>query len=352
MVTGDHPHTAVAIGREIGLFAGAEPVVVTGDQLRRMSDAQLWAALEAPDILFARVGADQKLRVVATLQRHGAVVAATGDGVNDAPALRAADIGIAMGVTGTDVARQAADMVLLDDNFASIVQAVKEGRAVYDNVRKFLTYILTSNVPEVVPYLAFAFFNAPLALTILQILAVDLGTDMVPALGLGAETAEHDVMDRPPRPRSQRVLTPALLTRAYVFLGAFEALAGMSTFFFVLPRAGYASATTACLGAIVATQIVNVHVCRSAHTSALVSARRWNALIVGGIAIELVLMFLITYTSPGQAIFATGPIGIDAWLFMVPFALAMLGADELRKWIVRAVERRRQRTGIPSLAAT
>jgi magnesium-transporting ATPase (P-type) len=352
MVTGDHPHTAVAVGREIGLFSAADPFVVPGDQLLRMSDAQLWAALEAPDVLFARVAADQKLRIVATLQRHGAVVAATGDGVNDAPALRAADIGIAMGVTGTDVAREAGDMVLLDDNFASIVRAVEEGRAVYDNVRKFLTYILTSNVPELVPYIAFAFFNTPLALTILQILAVDLGTDMVPALGLGAEKAEQDVMDRPPRARSQRVLTPALLARAYVFLGAFEALAGMCTFFFVLPRAGYASATTACLAAIVVTQIVNVHLCRSARASALLSARRWNPLIIAGIAIELVLVILIAYTPVGQAIFATGPIGVDAWLFMVPFALAMLGAEELRKWIVRAAERRRQRTGLPSLAAT
>ena len=190
MVTGDHPQTAVAIGREIGLFPETDPLVVTGDQVRRMTDAQMWAALEAPHVLFARVAADQKLRIVTTLQRHRAIVAATGDGVNDAPALRAADIGVAMGVAGTDVARQAADMVLLDDNFASIVSAVEEGRAVYDNIRKFLTYILTSNVPELVPYLAFAFFKIPLALTIVQILAVDLGTDMVPALGLGTEKAE------------------------------------------------------------------------------------------------------------------------------------------------------------------
>jgi magnesium-transporting ATPase (P-type) len=340
MVTGDHPHTAMAIGREIGLFSAPDPVVVTGDQLRQMSDAQLWATLDAPDILFARVGADQKLRIVTRLQQHGAIVAATGDGVNDAPALRAADIGIAMGVTGTDVARQAADMVLLDDNFASIVYAVEEGRAVYDNIRKFLTYILTSNVPELVPYLAFAFFHMPLALTILQILAVDLGTDMVPALGLGAEEAEAGVMERPPRRKDQRVLTPALLARAYVFLGAFEALAAMSAFLFVLPRAGYASATTACLGAIIVTQLVNVHLCRSAHGSVFTTMRQWNPLIVGGMGIEVVLMLLITYTPAGHALFATAPIRVDAWLFMSFFAVAMLIAEELRKLSVRMLSRR------------
>ena len=342
MVTGDHPHTAVAIGREIGLFPGGDPLVVTGDQLRRMSDAQLWAALEAPDVLFARVGADQKLRIVSTLQQHRAIVAATGDGVNDAPALRAADIGIAMGVTGTDVARQAADMVLLDDNFANIVHAIEEGRAVYENVRKFLTYILTSNVPELVPYLAFAFFKVPLALTILQVLAVDLGTDMVPALGLGAEKAEHGVMHRPPRPRGERVLTPALLARAYLWLGVFEALAAMSAFFFVLPRAGYASATTACLGAIVVTQLVNVHLCRSGRSSVFTSAREWNALIVGGMAVEVGQMLVIAYTPAGNVVFGTAPISVGIWLFMLPFAAVMLGAEELRKWAVRAARRRSQ----------
>ncbi|MBI2992803.1 MAG: cation-transporting P-type ATPase [Gammaproteobacteria bacterium] len=337
MVTGDHPQTAVAIGREIGLLSGSDPLVVTGDQVRRMSDAQMWAALEAPEVLFARVGADQKLRIVTTLQRHHSIVAATGDGVNDAPALRAADIGIAMGVSGTDVARQAADMVLLDDNFASIVRAVEEGRAVYDNIRKFLTYILTSNVPELVPYLAFAFFNVPLALTILQILAVDLGTDMVPALGLGAEKAEPGVMDRPPRPRDNRVLTPALLARAYLFLGGFEAVAAMAAFFFVLPGEGYVAATAACLGAIVVMQMVNVHLCRSDRESVFKSARRWNALIMAGMAIEVVLMLLIVYTPAGNTVFGTAPISAHAWLFMLPFAATMLVAEELRKGVVRAV---------------
>ena len=338
MLTGDHPQTAVAIGRQIGLFGGtAGPHVVTGDQIRRMSDAQMWAALESPDVLFARVAADQKLRIVTTLQRHRAVVAATGDGVNDAPALRAADVGIAMGVTGTDVARQAADMVLLDDNFASIVSAVEEGRAVYDNIRKFLTYILTSNVPELVPYLAFAFLGMPLALTILQILAVDLGTDLVPALGLGVERPEPGVMARPPRSRDDRVITPSLLARAYLWLGAFEALAAMAAFQFVGVRAGYIEATTACLGAIVLMQMVNVHLCRSDRDSALTTARRPNRLIAAGIVLEGVLMALIAYTPFGNAAFSTAPIGVHAWLFMLPFAAAMLAGEELRKGLVRCL---------------
>jgi magnesium-transporting ATPase (P-type) len=206
---------------------------------------------------------------------------------------------------------------------------------VYANIRKFLTYILTSNVPELVPYLASAFFKMPLALTILQILAVDLGTDMVPALGLGAEKAEPGVMERPPRSRDDGVLTPALLARAYLFLGGFEALAAMAAFVFVLPRAGYILATTACLGAIVAMQIVNVHLCRSTLESVFTSARRWNALIMAGIATEIVLMLVIAYTPVGNAAFSTAPIDARAWLFMVPFAAAMLAAEELRKWIVR-----------------
>ena len=335
MVTGDHPQTAVAIGREIGLLSTDHPLVVTGDQVHRMSDAQMWAALESPEVLFARVGADQKLRIVTALQRHNAIVAATGDGANDAPALRAADIGIAMGLTGTDVARQSADMVLLDDNFASIVSAIEEGRTVYDNIRKFLTYILASNVPELVPYLAFAFFKVPLALTILQILAVDLGTDMVPALGLGAEPADPAVMERPPRSRRDRVLTPGVLARAYLFLGGLEAVAAMSTFFFVLPEAGYLPATTACLGAIVVMQMVNVHLCRGDKESVVTSARRWNGLVMAGMATEVVLMLLIAYTPVGNAFFGTAPISARAWLFMLPFAATMLAAEEVRKWIVR-----------------
>ena len=202
MVTGDHPRTALAIAREIELVQSPRPVLITGEQMRRLTATQLQLALDAPEIVCARLAADQKMRIVRALKRKKQIVAVTGDGVNDAPALRKADIGIAMGITGTDVAREASDMILLHDNFASIVAAIEEGRTVFANIRKFLTYILTSNVPEIVPYLAFVLFRIPLPLTIIQILAVDLGTDMVPALALGAEKADADLMRHPARARS------------------------------------------------------------------------------------------------------------------------------------------------------
>jgi sodium/potassium-transporting ATPase subunit alpha len=354
MITGDHPETARAISRQIGLIRSDSAVIITGAELRRLSDIQLQLALDAPEILFARIGADQKLRIVQAFQRKKAVVAVTGDGVNDAPALKAADVGIAMGVTGTDVAKDAADLILLDDNFASIVRAIEEGRAVFDNIRKFLTYILTSNIPEIVPYLMFVLFRIPLALTILQILAVDLGTDILPALALGAERPEADVMERPPRSRHLRLLDLGLLSRAYLFLGVIEAAAAMAAFFFVLRGAGwqwglvllptdplYRQATTACLTAIVLMQVANVFLCRSVTASAVDRGAFRNPLIVIGIAVELGLILLIDYTAAGQMLFGTTPLAAHVWLFVVPFALSMLLLDEGRKAIARGFLRRR-----------
>jgi calcium-translocating P-type ATPase len=353
MVTGDHPHTALAIAREIGLARTPQAVVVNGERLRRLSDAELQLTLDEPELLFARVGADQKLRIVQALKRKGETVAATGDGVNDAPALKQADIGIAMGRSGTDVAREAAHMVLLDDNFASIVAAVEEGRAVYENIRKFLTYILTSNVPEIVPYLAFVLFRIPLPLTIIQILAVDLGTDMLPALALGAERPEAGTMRRPPRPRSERLLSWRLLARAYLWLGPLEAAAAMAAFFFVLDGGGwsygtplalrdplYLQATTACLSAIIVMQVVNVFLCRSERGSILATSPLGNRLILLGLAAEIGLILLIDYTSPGNRLFGTAPIAPDVWLHVLPFAAAMLLLEELRKLIVRRTSAR------------
>ncbi|HEU4893339.1 MAG TPA: cation-transporting P-type ATPase [Vicinamibacterales bacterium] len=348
MVTGDHPHTALAVAREIGLVRSTNATLLTGDQLGRMSDTQVQLALDAPEIVCARVTADQKLRIVTALQRKRGIVAVTGDGVNDAPALRAADIGIAMGLSGTDVAREASDMVLLDDNFSSIVSAIEEGRAVFDNIRKFLTYILTSNVPELVPYLAFAFARVPLALTVIQILAVDLGTDMMPALGLGAERPDPRVMQRPPRSRRDRLLSPGLLVRAYLFLGSLEAGAAKAAFAFVLLGAGwrggvdltatdvlYRQATTACLTTIVVMQVVNVHLCRSRRRSSFGRPLFDNRLITTGIVAELALILLIDYTTAGNTAFGTAPLGYRIWLAALPFAAAMLALEEVRKAAVR-----------------
>lgn len=349
MVTGDHPHTALAIARETGLVTDDAPRLLTGDELAHMSDTEIQLALDAPEIVCARVSADQKLRVVLAFHRKREVVAVTGDGVNDAPALRAADVGIAMGLSGSDVAREASDVILLDDNFATIVDGIEEGRAIFDNIRKFLTYILTSNVPELVPYLAFAFGRVPLALTIIQILAVDLGTDMLPALGLGAEPPDGALMKRPPRRREDRLLTAGLLVRAYLFLGACQAIAAMAAFFFVLSAAGwkwgqplsadstmYRQATTACLTAIVLMQVINVHVCRSPKSSAFSLPLFGNRLITLGIAAEIVIILLIDYTSIGHFLFGTAPIDWSAWVIVLPFATAMLILDEARKAYLRS----------------
>jgi len=348
MCTGDHPRTATAIGREIGLIRSDDPTVITGEALLRMSNTQLQLALNAPEILFARVSSDQKLRVVTALKRKKHIVAVTGDGVNDAPALKHADIGIAMGLSGTDVARESADMILLDDNFASIVAAVEEGRAVYDNIRKFLTYILTHNFAELVPYLAFVLFKIPLPLTVMQILAIDLVTDTVPALALGAEAPHPSTMKRPPRPHSQRLLDWPLALRAYLFLGVIEATAAMAAFFFVLHAAGwhygqelsrfdplYLQATTATLSAIIVMQVVNVFLCRDSRDSLFTTGTSGNRLILGGIAVELALILLIDYTPWGNRIFDTAAIGTEVWLFVIPFAAGMLVLEEGRKWLVR-----------------
>ena len=359
MVTGDHPTTALAVARQIGLVESQGARLITGDRLQRMSATQLQLALDSPEVIFARIGVDQKRRIVAALQAKGHVVAVTGDGVNDAPALRQADVGIAMGEAGTDVAREAADIILMDDNFASIVAGVEEGRTVFANIRKFMTYILASNIPEIVPYLAFVLFEVPLALTVIQILAIDLGTDMVPALALAAERPETGVMDRPPRRRTERLLSWPLLARAYLFLGPMQAIAAMAAFFFVLDRSGwgygeilaatdpaYLQATTACLVAIVVMQIVNVFLCRSPTASIFSLGPFGNRLILGGVLVEIAIILLIVYTGPGNALFGTAPVGAEVWLFVLPFALAMLLFEEGRKWLVR------EREAAPSTGST
>ena len=348
MVTGDHPHTAVALAREIGLVQSPDALVLTGAQLQRLSATQLQLALDAPDIVFARLAADQKMRIVNALRDKQHIVAVTGDGVNDAPALKAAHIGIAMGLSGTDVAKEAADMILLDDNFASIVNAVAEGRALFGNIRRFLTYVLVHNVAELLPYLAFALFGLPVALTPIQALSIDMGTDSLTALGLGAESPPPEGMRQPPRSRHQRLLDLSLALRAYLFLGLIEAAAALTLFLAVLQAGGwswgqmpapdaplYRQATTATLCTIIVLQIVNVFLCRSSVRSLLSTGLGGNRLILGGVALEAVLLLLIVYTPWGHGLFGTAAPPSWVWLCILPFALLMGLLEELRKAVVR-----------------
>jgi sodium/potassium-transporting ATPase subunit alpha len=352
MITGDGSRTALAIAKEIGLIK-KEPTVVEGNDFLKMTDDELRNVLSKEEVIFSRMTPKRKLRVVNILKEEGERVAVTGDGVNDAPALKRADIGIAMGVTGTDVAKEAADMILLDDNFAAIINAIEEGRAVYENIRKFLSYILSSNIPEIVPYLAYVLLKIPLPLTIMQILAVDLGTDMLPALALGVEKPSPAIMKTPPRSPKERLLNLPLLSRAYLFLGPIEAAAGLFGFFYVLNKGSwqwgqmlttnnilYLQATTACLTAIIVTQIANVFACRSFKESVFSLGIFSNKLIFGGITFEILLQLFIVYHPYGNKIFSTYPIPVSIWLILVPFALTLFFAEESRKLIMRRARKR------------
>jgi magnesium-transporting ATPase (P-type) len=351
MITGDYGLTAESIARRIGIAGADRARTITGVELDQMSDDALRQAL-CGDVLFARVAPEHKLRVVSALQALGHVVAVTGDGVNDAPALKKADIGVAMGVAGTDVAKEAADVILTDDNFASIVHAIEEGRAVYANIRKFVTYIFTSNMPEAVPFILFVLSGGriPLALNVMQILSIDLGTDLVPALALGAEPPEPGLMDRPPRDLHSHVITRSMLIRAYLFLGVIQSVAAMSAFYLQywihgywgqwldLPSAGwlYESATAMALGAVVTTQIGNLFAQRTEHLSALKMNWFSNRLIWIGIVTELAVVAAIIYLPPLNQVFGTAPFALANWLFLLAWTPSLLLADEVRKaWMRR-----------------
>lgn len=349
MMTGDYSLTAESIARQIGIVLPDQPVtVITGDQLKTMAKADLKQAL-ADQVIFARMAPEQKYDVVTTLQEMGEVVAVTGDGVNDAPALKKADIGVAMGLTGTDVAKQAADMILTDDNFASIVAAIKEGRGVYQDIRKFLLYILNSNTPEAVPSLLFLLSGGtiPLALTVMQILSIDLGTDLIPALGLGKEVAEASVMDRPPRSKQEHLITKNLLLKAFTWYGLLSSLLCVAGFFFAnainghafpaLATSGfdYRQATTMTLAVIIFCQIAAVLNIRYETQSVFNRHFFDNSMIFLGIIFEVVLLLCLTYVPVLQDVFGTVPLGPAQWLFLLCIPLPLILLDEGRKWLIR-----------------
>lgn len=362
MITGDYGVTAESIARRINLVSGPDVRIVSGPEIDRMNDDELQDTLDEPELVFARVSPEHKMRVAQALKAKGEVVAMTGDGVNDAPALRAADIGVAMGVVGTDVAREAAEMILTDDNFASIVSAVEEGRAVYDNIRRFLTYILTHNIAEAIPYLLFVIIKIPLPLLVMQILAIDLGSDIVPALALGSEKPEPDVMYRPPRSQKERMLNAKVVGRVYGWLGLIEGTAAMAAYFFVYYLSGwrpamgvakmassptshlYMMATSACFAAIVITQIGNGFSCRSTSESVFKIGFFTNRFYLWGIACELGVVLLLFYVPPLQGLFGTRPISGWVWLFMLAGPIVIFFAEEGRKAVSRSLLARR--TGV------
>jgi magnesium-transporting ATPase (P-type) len=354
MVTGDFGLTAQAIARQIGLPVSK---VVTGEELDRLPPGALGRVLAEPGVLFARTSPAHKLSIVTGLRALGEVVAVTGDGVNDAPALRAADVGVAMGRRGSQVAREAAEMVITDDNFASIVVAVRQGRATWANMGKFVTYIFASNVPELVPFLAAVLLGIPLPLTVMQILAVDLGTDLLPALALGAEPPEPGVMDRPPRSRDERLLKPGRLGLAYGFLGLIEAALALGGFAWTYWRAGwrpglpmaasgplYRRATTMTLGGIVAAQVGNVFACRTDRESVFRVGLGGNPLVLLGIVAEVGVLLALILVPPLARVFGLAPLAVGEWGVLLLFPPVLLGAEEMRKWMLR---RRAGRGGGP-----
>ncbi len=351
MITGDYQVTALSIAKQVGIISSQNYEVITGTDLANLTDKQLKVKLLAKEIIFARANPEHKLRVVNTFKEMGNIVAVTGDGVNDAPALKRSDIGVAMGLRGTDVAKESAEMVLLDDNFASIVSAIEEGRAVFDNIKKFITYIFAHLVPEGIPFIFYVLFKIPVPITVLQILAIDLGTEIFPALALGAEKPEPAIMNLPPRPKKKGVIDKIVLFRGYIILGLLSTAATLGSYYLVLFQGGWKpgmqlepndttftnplhlKAMTILFVGIIVMQIANVFNCRSEKYSTFRIGFFSNMRIFWSIAISLTFTCMLIYLPFFQKIFSTTGLGLGDWGILFLFMLSIFVIEELRKRI-------------------
>jgi magnesium-transporting ATPase (P-type) len=369
MITGDYGLTAESLARRVGMLTTPNSLIITGAELDELSDVALQGLLDK-EVLFARMAPEHKMRLVSAFQSRGEVVAVTGDGVNDAPALRKADVGISMGIVGTDVAKEAADIILTQDDFGAITAAIEEGRGVYDNIRKFITYIFSSNIPELMPFIVKATLPlVPLALSVRQILAIDLGTDMFPALALGMEKPEPDVMKRPPRPRNQPLLDSSLLWRAF-WLGMIEASLCFAAFLSVFILSGHIHriglsflaplenlidfklnlsfeqaillAATVYHAGVVTSQVGNALACRSDRLRS--SSLGWlsNKYLWFGIFIELLGIAGIIYIPFLAKIFDHVPLPGWMWILLGMNALVLYSMEWIRKAIVRGLRNMRK----------
>jgi Ca2+-transporting ATPase len=330
IITGDHPLTARAIARELGIADDSR--VLTGPELDRLSAAELETIVEEVPI-YARVSPDHKLTIVQALQAKGHIVAMTGDGVNDAPALKKADIGVAMGITGTDVTKEVADMVLQDDNFATIVAAVAEGRVIFGNVRKFIRYLMTTNAGELWVMLLAPLIGMPLPLLPLQILWVNLVTDGLPALALSAEPAERDNMQRPPHPPNEHIFARGL-GRHILWVGMLMGLVVLGVGYSYW-RAGQPQWQTMMFLTITLAQMAHVLAIRSEHDSLFRMGLWSNRPLLGAVTLTFALQLALVYVPFLQEVFATVALsGRDLTIGLAASSIVFWGV-EIEKWTMR-----------------
>lgn len=346
IITGDYGPTAQAIAQEVGIVK-PDCRIMRGVDLETMDDQQMLDEIKKGDVIFARVSPEHKLRIVKTLKHNGEIVAVTGDGANDAPSLKEADIGIAMGVSGTDVAREAADMILLDDSFASIVKAVESGRAIYENLRKFISYVFSHNWAELIPYILYFLLNIPLPLLVVQILAIDLIIDVIPSLALSREPAELGIMQEQPRSIKERLFNAKVLFRS-LYVGLIIAAGAMLGCFNTWSAGGwrlglkldsnniiYIKGTTMTFAGIVVAQVGNVLASRTSKTSIFKTSLTNNKWIWLSIAAQISIIASMVYVPLLQGPLGTTALNLSDWAFLALLAFIVIFAEEIRKWFAR-----------------